>query len=118
MRWLDFRTLRAYKQSAGARFRRRRITANRMEQSMLRQVLTFACAGACTTLSHAGGTVSVDLLSPGDAGFEGIPSQLRCVDVFVDLAFNEHDAWTTGGIRLLSDDIGPGGNAGDARIAY
>src|SRR5262245_57343165 len=85
---------------------------------MLRQIITYTCAEACAALTYAGGTLSVDLLSPGEAGFEGVPSQLRCVDVFVDLTYNGHDAWTAGATRAVTVDLGAPGSAGDARLAY
>ena len=41
--------------------------------------------------------VEADILSPGDAGYDGsIPANLLVIDVFVDIAIT--DAWTAGGL--------------------
>src|SRR5262245_65497576 len=53
-------------------------------------VLSFVPAGMAQV------SLSVDLLTPGDAGF-GTPPGMACVDVFVDVADSDH--WVAGGIR-------------------
>jgi hypothetical protein len=45
---------------------------------------------------------SVDLLSPGDVGFDGIPDIVRCVDVFVEVS--THDVWSAAGIRAVTEN--------------
>ena len=54
-------------------------------------------AGSVLMATAASGQIggTVDILSPGDEGYEGIPSNLLVLDVFVDVA--QTDAWTAAG---------------------
>ncbi|GMU81684.1 MAG: hypothetical protein AMXMBFR47_15550 [Planctomycetota bacterium] len=61
--------------------------------------------------------LSVDLLSPGDAGFEGVPTNFRCIDVHVDL-LHPPDIFAAAGLRAVTTDLGTPGPSGDAQIVY
>ena len=45
-------------------------------------------------------SATVDILSPGDEGYEGIPPNLLVLDVFVDVA--ETDAWTAAAMIIFA----------------
>lgn len=65
-----------------------------------------------------GGTMAVDLLTPADPGFAGIPSNYRCVDIYVDLGNNAVDEWRVGGIQAMTADLGVAGPSGDGEFVY
>src|SRR5262245_51082561 len=45
-------------------------------------------------------SATVDILSPGDEGYDGIPPNLLVLDIFVDVA--ETDVWTAAGMAMSS----------------
>lgn len=62
-------------------------------------IVAFACLRAPAQVRP-----SIELLSPGDEGFDGIPEHTRCVDVYVNAATT--DVWTAAGIRVLTENGG------------
>ena len=59
-----------------------------------------AAISSIAVVTSASGQVlsaTVDILSPGDEGYEGIPDRLLVLDVFVDIA--ETDVWRLAGFR-------------------
>lgn len=74
---------------------------------MLKHALTMfvATAGLIPASATASAQVvrtEVDILSPGDEGYDGVPPNLAVIDIFVDIATT--DVWTASGIRLLAQN--------------
>lgn len=65
-------------------------------RTILTMVIAFMTAAANAQVVHH----EVDILSAGDEGYEGIPSGLLVLDVFLDLAAT--DAWTAAGFQIFS----------------
>lgn len=68
-------------------------------------VACFAAAGVAQGGDYI---VSVDLLSPGEADFDGLPPDVLCIDIFADFPLS--DRWTAAGVRGLT--------ANGARLRY
>src|SRR5262245_844665 len=67
----------------------------------MRATFVSALLGIVAATTHAQITsATVDILSPGDEGYEGIPPNLLVLDIFVDVA--ETDVWTAAGTAMLS----------------
>ena len=65
--------------------------------------LPTAFITALANLSSASAQIigtEVDILSTGDDGYEGIPSGLAVIDVYVDVATT--DAWTASGFQVFA----------------
>jgi hypothetical protein len=70
---------------------------------MLKRFLATATAMAASSIALAQGTATVDLLDPTDGtAFNSMPSNLRAVDIFFDVAST--DVWTAGGIRAVTEN--------------
>lgn len=68
----------------------------------VRSLLSLGLCGAATGLSLAQLIPSVDLLSPGDPGYEGLPTGIAVVDYFVDVA--RTDVWTVAATELRTQN--------------
>ena len=68
---------------------------------MLKRFLATAAAMAASSMALAQGVTTVDLLQPAETTGT-IPSNFRCVDVFVDIATT--DVWTAAGIRAVTEN--------------
>ena len=65
--------------------------------------IAFALLVLTNATSRGQGTVSVDLLDPSETSGT-IPTNLRIVDVFVDVAAT--DMWTAAGLRVVAENGG------------
>ena len=72
--------------------------------AMVQARLAGLVAGCVSGIALGQVSVFVDLLSPADDGFDGLPQTIRCVDVFVDVATT--DVWTAAGIRVVAENGG------------
>ena len=47
-------------------------------------------------------STTVDILSPGDEGYDGIPENRLVLDVFTDIAIT--DMWVSAGLRVVTSE--------------